>query len=100
MAKRFTKYNDVMKDIVDSVERSVNVFLRALNTEVKRLTPVRTGRAQRGWRIVSQYKLSKPGVIENRVPYIGLLEAGYSKQAPNGMLGPALNRLTRRTYRI
>ena len=101
MAKRFTRASVVFRDIVDSVERSVNLFIRQLNIEVARLTPIRTGTARRGWRVIGEYKLrGNTRVIENRVPYIGLLEMGYSKQAPNGMLGPALTRLNRRKYKI
>ena len=101
MAKRFTKANVVFRDIIVTVERSVNLFLGQLNRDVARATPKRSGTAQRGWRKIADYKVGRTTtVIENRVPYIGLLEMGYSKQAPRGMLGPVLNRLTRRTYRL
>lgn len=101
MAERFTKADDVLKHLFDTVERSINQFIRELNIEIARLTPIRSGAARRGWRVIGEYKLrGNTRVIENRVPYIGLLEAGYSKQAPNGMLGPALTRLNRRKYKI
>lgn len=102
MAERFTKADDVLKDIIDKLERSVNRFIQQLNIEVAKLTPIRSGRARRGWRVIAEYTIrsNNTRVIENRVPYIGLLEMGYSKQAPNGMLGPALTRLSRRTYKL
>ena len=51
---------------------------------IVRRTPVgETGEAQRGW------ELSQSGnetIIKNDVPYIGILENGWSDQAPNGMV--------------
>lgn len=101
MAGRFTKANVVFRDIIAELERSVNQFLTTLNRDVARATPRRSGRAQRGWRKVNEYKVGQTKtVIENRVPYIGLLEMGYSRQAPNGMLDVTLKKLARRTYRL
>lgn len=42
-------------------------------------TPIKTGRARRGWRTGSSD-------IRNEVPYIGKLESGYSRQAPSGFV--------------
>lgn len=101
MAARFNKAKDVFRDIETKFERAVNQFLYKLNREVTKLTPRRSGRAARGWRLMSSYKIGRTQVvIENRVPYIGLLEMGYSRQAPNGMITPAMNRLKRRTYKV
>lgn len=47
-------------------------------------TPIDTGKARRGWQI-------RTGQVENRVPYIGKLETGYSRQAPDGFVRQALN---------
>ena len=52
-------------------------------------TPVDTGRAKKGW------KRTKDGSV-NRVPYIDELDEGHSKQAPNGITRPALNKLRQR----
>jgi hypothetical protein len=102
MAVRSTKADVIYKDMVRSFERAVNRFIELLNREVTRLTPRRTGRAARGWRVTNQYKIGRrsPSLVENRVPYIGLLDLGYSKQAPNGIVDPAMRRLTRRTERL
>lgn len=50
-------------------------------------TPIRTGRARRGWIAES---VNRGDVddrrIYNKVPYIQYLEAGHSKQAPRGFI--------------
>ena len=48
-------------------------------------TPIATGRARRGWQ-------SRKTEIKNTVPYIGKLETGYSRQAPNGFVKQALSK--------
>lgn len=79
-----------------SIDREVQKFGRELLAEIKSNTPVDTGRAQRGWR-----KQPAPSgfVLENNVPYIGVLDKGRhmtnrgmrgSKQAPRGIVGPSL----------
>ena len=63
---------------------------------IKRNTPIDKGRARRGWR---KSKISKDFSIINRVPYIGALEKGRSKQAPKGIVRPSIEqvKLRRRT---
>lgn len=77
---------------------AVNSALRDLADISARKTPVRTGRAQRGWKQVSEFKFNKTSqiVIRNDVPYIGVLDKGSSKQAPNGIVDPAIQEINRR----
>ena len=85
-----------------SLERDINQLLDEINTQVKRETPVDTGRARRGWRRTGRYAIGESKkVIENMVPYVGVLdgqtERGYtSRQAPNGIVDPAFNAIIRR----
>jgi hypothetical protein len=67
-----------------------------LFAEIRERTPVDTGVAKKGWRKKST---SKGFVIENNVPYIGVLDDGRrmtpkgmrgSKQAPKGIVTPSL----------
>ena len=53
-------------------------------------TPVRSGNARRAW---TKTVTSKSAVISNKVPYIERLEAGASRQAPRGILGPTLTQV-------
>lgn len=96
----------------------------AIYDGVIRMTPVDTARARSGWQLgVNRVKLdalpeglpSYPGAdmkmaeavaasgpvrfgdtlwITNNVPYIGHLDDGSSTQAPTGMVGPTLTRVT------
>ena len=51
-------------------------------------TPVKTGYTKGKW----QSKVKKQDFeVSNRVPWIERLEAGASKQAPRGIIGPTLN---------
>jgi len=65
--------------------------------EVRKTTPVDTGRARKGWTKKVQ---GNDFEIANQVPYIGVLDKGRhmtnrgmrgSKQAPKGIIGPSLN---------
>lgn len=55
---------------------------------IEELTPVDTGYAQSNWRLRSS---SGGATFENDTPYISYLEDGWSDQAPDGMIGPALD---------
>jgi len=101
MAK-FRSAKAASADIEDSLNAVVNHFLDDFYKEVKKTTPVREGRAKRGWRQRGKYDIARKGsqtVIENRVPYIGVLDEGSSKQAPRGMTDPAFRKLSKRRYR-
>ena len=67
-----------------------------LYTEVRKRTPVDTGRAKAGW---TKKVSGKDFEVANQVPYIGVLDKGRrmtnkgmrgSKQAPRGIVGPSL----------
>jgi len=70
--------------------------------EVKQRTPIKTGRAKAGWtKQVQDVNFN----IENKVPYIGVLDKGRhmtpqgmrgSKQAPKGIVGPSLESIKRK----
>lgn len=82
--KSFSKL-DIKGKILKGIERMEEDVHRDLISG----TPVDTGRARRGW------TRTKDG-SENRVPYIDALDDGHSKQAPNGIIKPALNKLRQR----
>ena len=101
MAK-FRNSRAASADITDSLNAVVNHFLDDFYKEVKRTTPKKEGRARRGWRRLNKYDIDRKGdtnVIDNKVPYIGLLDEGSSKQAPQGMTDPAFRKLSKRRYR-
>jgi len=94
--------NKIMSDMERSLERDLNELIDELNTQVKRQTPIDTGRARRGWVKKGRYNLGRSKtVLENMVPYIGVLDGqtdrGYtSKQAPNGIVEPSIDAIINR----
>ena len=58
-----------------------------VHTTIQAKTPYRTGNARRNW---TEKHTKNSAIIQNRVPYIERLEAGASRQAPKGMIGPTL----------
>ena len=55
-----------------------------------RNTPIRTGYTRSQW----QQKVMKSDFeVANRVPWIERLEAGASRQAPRGIIGPTLTQI-------
>lgn len=83
-AKSFTK---AMNEVVDKV---VEVISDELFRDVKRRSPVRSGLFQRSWR---KRGGGKKYSITNPQPYGSKLEAGASKQAPDGVMAPARKNL-------
>lgn len=71
--------------------RTISALVRQLaadvETEIKKNTPIKTGNARRNWQKTVG---SKTFDVTNKVPYIERLEAGASRQAPKGMIGPTL----------
>lgn len=55
-----------------------------------RITPERTGYTRRQW---NQTVKKTDFEVSNTVPWIDKLEAGASRQAPKGIIGPTLTQL-------
>ena len=90
-----------MKGLKRDRDRLLNTFADNVLTVAKSNTPIDTGKARRGWR----KRKSRNGYnIDNRVPYVGLLDFDpglrrpRSRQAPRGIIKPTVEstRLTRR----
>ncbi len=77
-------------DLNKAMKKVLNEVTTDLFEEVRRLTPVDTGRAQSGWEVV---RGSGTNIIKNAVPYITPLNKGHSSQAPEGMTKPAVERI-------
>jgi hypothetical protein len=98
----FVGLGTTMRALQQQVDRQVDSLGQQIFNEIMATTPVDTGRARQGWR----YKKSPGGfVIENQVPYIGVLDQGRgfrdgqirgSKQAPKGIVTPSLDIIKRR----
>jgi|TARA_R110001632_G_scaffold26356_4_gene71301 mRNA-degrading endonuclease RelE of RelBE toxin-antitoxin system len=86
----------VMKDLKREIAHDFKDYNKDLLDNLKKNTPVGTsGKARQGWK--NKYnneigKKSKYNLVENKVPYIGVLDTGSSNQAPNGIVKPALTK--------
>jgi len=82
---------------MNAVRRDVDRFIDRLSDELlfnSRIeTPIDKGRARNGWRKEKTFRQTS---VVNRVPYIGALERGHSKQAPRGITTPAINKTLRK----
>ena len=96
------EYSRVLKEKPKLLKKEL---AKAFVEEAIRITPKDTGRARAGWSPAARAlgvpttDQSNEGsiqekddrvIITNSVPYIKLLDAGYSKQAPQGITRPAM----------
>ena len=84
---------DSIRNLKKNQIKRMDLFAQTFYEEVKRATPIDKGRARRGWNL---YRKDQVWQVNNRVPYINVLEEGHSKQAPNGMIEPAIRQTLRR----
>lgn len=82
-------------DLEKEMSAGLDSYFNALTDNLKAGTPIQTGTARRGWRKRSELEIgsnSKKTVIVNPVPYSGVLDTGTSRQAPKGIVQPAINK--------
>ena len=90
---RVLNLNEVLTSVEKSIKGVSTKLTNALLKEVRKNTPIRQGRARKGWRVERQGTNTK---VVTRVPYIGTLERGRSKQAPQGILRPTVRNIKNR----
>ena len=88
-----TSVAKTMKSLRRDRDSLLATFAEDVFKTAKRNTPIDKGRARRGWR---KSKSLRGFSIINRVPYIGALEKGRSKQAPTGIVGPTVRQVNLR----
>jgi hypothetical protein len=79
--------NKAANNIFKTFENLVARVSRDAFIETKSVTPVRSGRAKKAWKMEKKGKFNVE--LVNRVPYASRLNTGYSKQAPRGITRPA-----------
>jgi hypothetical protein len=79
-----------IKKLTKELKLTVAQLADEVLVDVKSNTPIRSGNARRNW---NKKVTTDNFVVSNRVPYIERLEAGASKQAPNGIIGPTLSQI-------
>lgn len=87
MSVKITGVENIVGSLRQSLTRAINEVADAVHVEAQAKTPIKTGNARRNWnKSVRQDNF----LVDNRVPYIERLEAGASRQAPRGIIGPTL----------
>ena len=84
MAISVTGISNVQKMLKKAISDEIRELSSTLQEEIKQRTPIDKGRARRGW------QQRQGGGVVNRVPYIGVLEQGRSKQAPSGFVNQSV----------
>ena len=85
-----------IKQLQAEIDTDLSSFVKQYITSLRATTPIKTGRARNGWQ--QTFQKGKVGesnripIARNNVPYIGKLDKGSSKQAPQGIVEPALNK--------
>ena len=83
------------RDVIDAkLQNTLQMTMSQVADEVvktaKSKTPVKTGYTKSKW---EKRVSNKDFEVSNKVPWIERLEAGSSKQAPRGIIGPTLTTL-------
>jgi hypothetical protein len=84
------------KAVIDFIEGLAdeyqNLIAEKAYTLIRDTTPIRTGKARRGWQKRKSRGTGSFQVIENKVPYVIYLNEGHSRQAPKGYIQQQLER--------
>lgn len=87
---RITGLDAVGRDLSRTLSETIKTLADEVLVDIRANTPIRSGNARRNWRkTVTDTNFE----VINRVPYIERLEAGASKQAPKGIIGPTLSQI-------
>ncbi len=85
------------RKLESEISHGLDKYQQQLMLNLVRGTPIDTGNAQKGWKETAEMsKVLGTGtskiVIRNDVEYIQRLDEGHSRQAPRGIVQPALQR--------
>jgi hypothetical protein len=81
---------DLKSEIRNEFQTLIQRLADRVETRAKANTPIKSGNARKNWRKQVQ---PENFTVSNSVPYIQRLEAGASKQAPRGIIGPTLSQI-------
>jgi hypothetical protein len=83
-----------LNSLKTGLDKELSDFVKRVSVETeidaRKNTPIKTGNARRKW---TRTNTKDNFVVQNKVPYIERLEAGASRQAPKGIIGPTLTQV-------
>jgi hypothetical protein len=87
MAITITGLDSLGRELDRSLKKTLAEVADEVLVDARANTPIRSGNARRNWtKKVTENNFE----VQNKVPYIERLEAGASRQAPKGIIGPTL----------
>lgn len=90
MAVIFTGRDVINRQLSKTLQMTMAQVSDVVEKAAKKNTPVKTGYTRKQW---TKKSTAKNFEVANRVPWIERLEAGASKQAPKGIIGPTLSQV-------
>lgn len=87
MTVKITGLDALGRELDRSLKQTLEEVADEVLVDARANTPIKTGNARRNWtKKVTENNFE----VQNKVPYIERLEAGASRQAPKGIIGPTL----------
>lgn len=86
----FTGSDAISKKLITTLQTTIKQVADIVEKTATRNTPIKTGYTRRQW---TQKVTKQDFEVANRVPWIERLEAGASRQAPRGIIGPTLTQV-------
>jgi hypothetical protein len=87
MAITITGLDSLGRELNRSLKQTLAELADEVLVDARANTPIKSGNARRNWtKKVTENNFE----VQNKVPYIERLEAGASRQAPKGIIGPTL----------
>lgn len=84
----------VIRQLNVEIDTDLSTFVTQYVATLRQTTPIKSGRARNGWQQTYQKGNVGKGkpipIAKNNVPYIGILDEGSSRQAPQGIVKPSL----------
>jgi hypothetical protein len=94
MKVSFTGSSSLVSGLKRELTQMVKDLSQTTLEEARAKTPVKSGNARAKW---TKTQTKENFQVANRVPYIEKLEAGASRQAPKGIIGPTLTAIKGKT---
>jgi hypothetical protein len=87
MAITITGLDSLGRELNRSLKQTLAELADEVLVDARANTPIKSGNARRNW---TKKVTNDNFEVQNKVPYIERLEAGASRQAPKGIIGPTL----------
>lgn len=84
--------NSAIKNMQTKMQADFDKFVYNFQSNLRVRTPIRTGAARRAWSKVGDLKIgsgAQKKILTNQVGYASILDDGYSRQEPKGIVDNA-----------